>query len=88
MEFLQPVQRIGHQEVAHLGAAEVEHVSAPVELLAAAGIGVLVERCAVEPAQRPGVLGKVGRDPVHDDADSGLVQRVDECAEFVGGAES
>jgi hypothetical protein len=36
--FLQPVQRVGHQEVADLGAAEVEHVSAPVELFAASRV--------------------------------------------------
>ena len=88
MEFFEPVQRVGHQEVAHLGAAEVEHVSAPVQLLAALGVGVLVERGAVEAAQRPCVLGKVRRHPVHDDADAGRVQRVDECPEVVRRAES
>ena len=40
--------RVGHQEVTYLGATEVEHVSAPVQLLAALGSGVLVERSAVE----------------------------------------
>ena len=80
MVLLEPVQRVGHQEIAHLGTAEVEDVSAPIELLTAAGVGMLVERCAVEPAERPRVLGEVGGDPVHDDADAGLVQRVDERA--------
>ena len=88
MVLLQPVQRVGHQEVAHLGAAEVENVGAPVQLLAAVRVGVLVERGAVEAAQRPGVLGKVRGHPVHDDADAGPVQRVDEGPEVVRGAES
>ena len=88
MELLEPIQRVGHQEVAHLPAAEVEYVSAPVELLAAPGVGMLVERGAVEPAQRPCVLGEVRRYPVHDDTDTGLVQRVDKRPEIVGCAES
>ena len=88
VELLEPVQRVGHQEVAHLGSAEVEYVSAPVQLLAALGIGVFVERGAVEAAQRPGVLGKVRRHPVDDDADAGPVQRVDQSPELVGRAEA
>ena len=84
VELLQPVQRVGDQEVADLGAAEVEHVGAPVELLAAARIGVLVERGAVESAQRPRVLGEVRGHPVDDHTDTGPVQRVDQVAELVG----
>ena len=88
MVLLEPVQRVGDQEVAYLGAAEVEHVSAPVELFAAARIGMLVERGAVETPERPGVLGEVGGHPVDDDADAGCVQRVDESAQLVRRAES
>ena len=88
VEFAQPVQCVGHQEVAYLGTAEVENVSAPIQLFAAARIGVLVERGAVEAAQSPAVLGEVGRNPVHDHADAGPVQRVDEEPEIVWRAES
>ena len=49
---------------------------------------MLVERGAVETPERPGVLGEVGGHPVHDDADAGLMQRVDQGAELVGGAEA
>ena len=84
VELLQPVQRVGDQEVTDLGAAEVEHVGAPVELLAAAWVGVLVERGAVESAQRPRVLGEVRGHPVDDHTDTGPVQRVDQVAELVG----
>ena len=68
-------------------AAEVENVGAPVELLTAVRIGVLVERGAVEAAQRPGVLGEVGGHPVDEHADAGLVQPVDQVPEVVGRAE-
>ena len=84
VELLEPVRGVGDEEVAHLGAAEVEDVGAPVGVLAEQRVGVLVERGAVELGQRPLVLGEVGGDPVDDDADAGLVQRVDEVAEVVG----
>ncbi|MCW2609271.1 MAG: hypothetical protein JWM15_517 [Cryptosporangiaceae bacterium] len=87
VELLQPVQRVGDEEVADLGPAEVEHERAPVELLAAARVGVLVQRGAVELGERPRVLGEVGGHPVDDHPDVGPVQPVDEVPELVGGAE-
>ena len=88
VELLEPVQGVGDQEVADLVAGEVEDVRAPVGVLALAGVGVLVERGAVEAAEGPVVLGEVGRHPVDDDADAALVQRVDEGAEVVGACRS
>ena len=83
VELLQPVHRVGDQEVAHLAAAEVEDERAPVGMLAAARVGVLVQLRAVEPGQRPGVLREVGGHPVDDHADAGLMQPVDQVAEVV-----
>ena len=77
VELLQPVQRVGDQEVAHLLTSEVEDVGAPLGVLAALRVGVLVQRRAVEARQRPVVLREVRRDPVEDHADAGLVQPVD-----------
>ena len=88
MEFLAPVDRIGHEEIAHLCPAEVEDVGAPVGMLSALGIGVLVERRAVEARQRPVVLGEVSRHPVDDDADPRLVEAIDEVAQVVGAAKA
>ena len=48
---------------------------------------MLVEGGAVEAPQCPGVLREVGGNPVHQDADAGLVQGVDEVTEFIGCAE-
>ena len=87
VEFTEPVQRIGYQEVAHLGAAEVEYVGAPIELLAAARVGVLVEGGAVEPTQCPGILGEVRRYPINDHPDPGSVQGIDQEPKIVRGAE-
>ena len=88
VELLEPVAGVGDEEVADLGAAEVEDQRAPVGVLAAARVAVLVERRAVEAGQRPRVLGEVGGHPVDDHADAGLVQPVDEVAEVVRGAEA
>ncbi len=87
VELLEPVDGVGDQEVAHLHPAEVEDVGAPVGLVPAPRVGVLVERLAVELRQGPGVAREVGRHPVEDDADTRLVEPVDEVAEVVGTAE-
>ena len=88
VELLEPVQGVGDQEVAHLVASEVEHVGAPVGVLAALRVGVLVQGGAVEAGQGPLVLGEVGRHPVQNDADAGLVELVHQVAEVVRGAEA
>jgi hypothetical protein len=84
----QPEQRVGDEEVAHLVAAEVEHQRAPVRVRAAARVGVLVERGAVEAGEREVVAREVRRDPVEDHAQPVGVQAVDERAEVVGRAEA
>ena len=82
----QPEQRVRDQEVADLVASVVEHERAPVGVLAAARIGVLVQRGAVEPREPELVTREVRRDPVEDHPDVVLVQAVDELAEVVGRA--
>ena len=86
VEVLKPVQGVGNQEVAHLAAAEVEDVGAPVGVLAAQRVRVLVQRGAVEAGQREVVLGEVGGDPVQDDADALAVESVHQVAEVVRGS--
>ena len=49
---------------------------------------MLVERFAVEAGECEGILREVPRNPVHDHAEAGLVQAVDEVAQVVGGAEA
>ena len=63
--------------------AVVEDLRAPVAVLAAARIGVLVERRAVEQPQAVAVAGEMGRHPVEDHADAVLVQHVDEIHEVL-----
>ena len=74
------------EEVADLVAAVVEDQRAPVAMLAAARIGVLVERRAVELPQAVAVAGKMRRHPVHHHADAVLVAKVDEVHEILRAA--
>ena len=83
MEVLQPVQGVGDQEVAHLAAAEVEDVGAPVGVLAAQRGRILVQRGAVEAGQGEVILGEVGGDPVQDDADALAVEGVHQVTEII-----
>ena len=78
VEFVEPVQRVGDEEIPHLVAAVVEDQRAPVGMLAEPRILVLVQRGAVEATQREVVFRKVRRHPVENDADAVLVQRIDE----------
>ena len=86
VELVQPIQRVGHQEVAHLVAAVVEHVRTPVGVLTLARVGVLVESRAVETGEAPFVLREVGRHPVDDHADATPVEDVDHRPQLVGSA--
>ncbi len=82
----QPVEGARDEEVAHLVAAVVEDQRAPVGVGAAPRVRVLVERRAVELAERELVAREVRRDPVDDHADAALVEAVDHLAQVVGGA--
>ena len=74
--LLNPEQRAGDQEALHLRHAVVEHHRAPLFMLAAAGVGVLIAGRAVKHVQAVAVLGEVGGHPVQNDADAGLVELV------------
>ena len=71
------------QEVADLVAAVIENQRAPVGMLAAARIVVLVQRGAVEAAQAVAVAREVGGHPVDDHADAVLVAVIDEVHEIL-----
>ncbi len=84
---VEPVESRGQEKAAHLVAAVVEDAAAPVGLIALAPVGVLVEVRAVEIDEAVLVGGKVRGHPVEDDADPGLVERVDEGHEVLRRAE-
>ena len=78
VEAVEPEARAARQERPHLVAAVVEHECLPVGMEALARIGVLEQVGAVEEREPVLVAREVGRDPVEDDADPGIVQLVDE----------
>ena len=75
---------LASRKLRDLVAPEVEDERAPVGVRAAARVGVLVQRRAVEARERPVVAREVRGDPVEDHADAALVQAVDELAQVVG----
>ena len=87
VELLEPVEGVREEEVPHLVAAVVEDERAPVGMRAAARVGVLVQRGAVEARERPLVPREVRGDPVQQHADPLRVQRVDERTKVVRLAE-
>ena len=86
VKLARPEQRVGEQEVADLVAPVVEDERAPVGVLAAARVLVLVERGAVEARQRPRASrGKcAGNQSRMTPSPAGAA--VDERAEVVGRA--
>ena len=84
--LLQPVQGTGDQEALHFAAAEVEHHGAPLLVLAALGVGVLVAGLAVKIVQAELVFGEVGGHPVHDDANACGVHLIHKGHQVLGGA--
>ena len=88
VERLQPIHRVAEQERPHLVAAVVEDQRAPLPVLAAPRVHVLVERRAVEARQPVGILGEVAGHPVEDHAEALLMAAIDEVAEVVRRAEA
>ena len=72
--LLEPEQGAREQEAADFVASVVEDERSPVLVLALPRVGVLVEVRAVEVGQAVRVLRKMGRHPVEDDTEPGLVQ--------------
>ena len=74
---------LADEKVPHFVPAVIEDQRAPILVSALAWVLVFVERRAVEPRQRPFVPREMRRHPVDDDADAGLVQRVDQELKIV-----
>ena len=86
VEDVEPEHRARQQEAADLVAPVVEDEAVPVGVVALAAVGVLVEVRPVEVGEPVLVGREVGRNPVEDDPDPPLVERVHEVHEVLGGA--
>ena len=74
---IEPEQRVGDQEVDHFGAAVIVDQRAPVEVAALQGIGVFVERGAVEIAEPMRIVGEMSGHPVEPYADPFAMAGID-----------
>src|SRR5205085_5462463 len=83
VKLLEPVERVCDEEIAHLVAAVVEDISAPIGMLAFVWIEMFVESRAIKAAESPGVLRKVRGNPVHDHADATAMKIVDQETQIV-----
>ena len=84
VELAQPVEGAADEKRPDLVPAVVEDQRPPVLVLALTGIGMLVERRAVEAGQAVGVLGKMPGHPVEDDAEPGPMTGVDQARKSSG----
>ena len=85
---LAPGQCTGDEEGAHFVASVVKDKSTPVLMKALTGVGVFVECGAIKVSQGEAVCGKVGWDPVHDDAKAVLVECIDEVHKVLRAAKA
>ena len=81
-----PVEDVCNQEVLHLGLAEVEDLGAPVRVLSPPRVRILIDALTVKLCEAMGIRAEVGRYPVEDDADMGLVERIHQVHEVLRGA--
>ena len=75
--------RAGNQETDHLGAAVIEDQRAPLRMIGLERIFMFIQACSVESRQAVLIPGKMGRDPVHDNADSLRVHDVHKIHEIL-----
>ena len=83
MKFLKPIQSAGAKEIAHLVATVVINFRPPVAVFSFARIGMFIQMGTVKLVQAVAVFGEVGGNPVHDDADAGLVELVNQITQIV-----
>ena len=83
VEFLDPEHRRGEQQVSRGDLAVVEYARAPFLVLHLERIGVFVQVRAVKLDQSAAVLREVRRNPVHDNAQTGLMRLVDQVHQIL-----
>ena len=86
VKLMQPIQRVGNEEVLDLCPPKVEDIRTPIGVLPPLWIGVLEQRSAVKACESPFVLWKVSRHPISNHANAVLVQYIDHRAQVVGGS--
>ena len=81
VEAVEPIERAGAEEIGNFPAAEIVNGRVPVRVEAAARIGMLVKRGAVEIAEAMLVGRKMRGHPIEDHAEASLMGAVYEALE-------
>ena len=85
MELLNPVERIGNQEVLDLRLAEIKDLRSPVRVFSLAWVRIFIARCPVKLRQPMGVLRKMSGHPVQNHANAVAVQVIHQIGEILRG---
>ena len=88
MELLTPVESVGDQETDDFRPAEIEGQCAPAFVFCFQFVCIFIEGLSVECGQSVFVFREMGRDPVHDHADSAAMGQVDQILELFRAAVS
>ena len=83
MELPDPVDSVGNQEGTDLRLRMVKGQGSPDREFPAERIAAFIQRRPIKPGHGKAVLRKMGRHPVQDHTDAGLMHFVDEGAEIV-----
>ena len=82
MEFLNPEQGIGNEEILHLIFPIVEHLGSPIRVLSLSGVCVFISRHSVKFCQSMGIFWEMCRHPVQNDTDFMFMHIIHEIAEI------
>ena len=74
--FIQPEHSAGNQKTDDFIAAVVKHQRTPVLMLPFSGICIFITRGSVKSGKPEFISGEMGRHPIHNNADAGLVALV------------
>src|SRR4030095_10809576 len=83
MVAIQPKQGAVQQKIPYLDPAVIEDAAMPLRVVAQAGIGMVVQMGPVELGKSVRIVREMRRSPVHQDADSRLMGRIDEGHEIL-----
>src|SRR5579875_14811 len=83
MVFIQPKKGVADEEIADFPTAIVEDEGAPIGMLAAARIGMLIQMRTVEVAQTMPITRKMGRHPIEEDTNAALMQGVNQIHQIL-----
>src|SRR5450759_2067675 len=81
MEPVEPIERVGREHIGNFAPAKIVDCGVPVRMVAAARIGVFIERGTIETREAMNIRREMRRNPINDNAEASLVSTIDEARE-------